>query len=297
MKATPAAGAGTAIPPAAPAPVSLFRQDGRYLPHRPPTPTLFTMRPPAPQEGTHVLVIEDDDTIGRHLDAGLRGHGYHSTWCRTGMSGLAEARTNTPDVVLLDLGLPDADGIDIARTLRTEYPELLIVILTARSNEIDVIAGLDAGADDYLVKPFTLTVLLARLRAHLRRRPSSSAQHEQPIRLGDLTVDTTARRCLLKTLEVALRPKEFELLAVLAHQAGAAVSRETLMAQVWDENWFGPTKTLDVTLASLRRRLHEAAATFPHAPAIPQITTLRGHGYRLDPAPPGSAPEVPPLCG
>lgn len=249
------------------------------------------MSPPTPQEGTHVLVVEDDDVIGRHLDAGLRGHGYHSTWCRDGISALAEARAGSHDVVLLDLGLPDTDGIDIARTLRAEFPDLLIVILTARSNEIDVIAGLDAGADDYLVKPFTLTVLLARLRAHLRRRPSGPPAQERAIRLGDLTVDTTARRCLVGTHEIALRPKEFELLAVLARHAGAAVSRETLMARVWDENWFGPTKTLDVTLASLRRRLHQAAADAPFALNLPEITTLRGHGYRLDPAEAGPAPR------
>jgi DNA-binding response OmpR family regulator len=252
------------------------------------------MRAPAPPKGTHVLVVEDDDTIGRHLDAGLRGHGYHTTWCRTGLNALAEARATTQDVVLLDLGLPDTDGIDIARTLRTELPDLLIVILTARSDEIDVIAGLDAGADDYLVKPFTLTVLLARLRAHLRRRPPSSTHEEGPIRVGDLTVDTSTRRCLLAADEVALRPKEFELLAVLARHAGAAVSRETLMAQVWDENWFGPTKTLDVTLASLRRRLGEAADASPHPLTLPQITTLRGHGYRLEALPPGPAPRAAP---
>jgi DNA-binding response OmpR family regulator len=241
---------------------------------------------PAPQDGTSVLVIEDDATIGRHLDAGLRGHGYRTTWSRTGTGGLAAARAAHQDVVLLDLGLPDTDGIDVARALRAEYPGLLVVILTARADEIDVVAGLDAGADDYLVKPFTLTVLLARLRAHLRRRPPGPAPQEAPIRLGDLTVDTAARRCLLGDEEIALRPKEFELLVVLARHAGAAVSREALMAQVWDENWFGPTKTLDVTLASLRQRLHQAETASPAALRLPAITTLRGHGYRLDPAPP-----------
>ncbi|MFE4612520.1 response regulator transcription factor [Streptomyces niveus] len=249
------------------------------------------MSPPALQEGPRVLVVEDDDTIGRHLDAGLRSHGYGTTWCRTGQSAMAEIRTRTYAIVLLDLGLPDTDGIDVARALRADFPDVLIVILTARSDEIDVIAGLDAGADDYLVKPFTLTVLLARLRAHLRRRPPASGRQERPIRLGDLTVDTTARRCLLAGREIALRPKEFELLAVLARHAGAAVSREALMAQVWDENWFGPTKTLDVTLASLRRRLHQAAATTPDTTHLPTITTLRGHGYRLDPKQTGPGAE------
>lgn len=247
------------------------------------------MSPPTPQEGTRVLVVEDDETIGRHLEAGLRGHGYGTAWCRTGRSALTEARTRPYSIVLLDLGLPDIDGVEVARALRAGFPDVLIVILTARGDEIDVIAGLDSGADDYLVKPFTLTVLLARLRAHLRRRPPSPGRPDGPMRLGDLTVDTAARRCLLAGHEVALRPKEFELLAVLCRSAGTAVPRETLMAQVWDENWFGPTKTLDVTLASLRRRLHQAASDAPGSPHLPTITTLRGHGYRLDPAEPGPA--------
>jgi len=230
-----------------------------------------------------VLVIEDDQTIGRHLQAGLQGNGYDAHWCRTGGTGLSRARDSPPDVVLLDLGLPDIDGIDVARTLRATQPELLIVILTARSDEIDVVVGLDAGADDYLVKPFNLTVLLARLRAHLRRRPAA-ATGTDPIRVADLVVDVAARRCRLGDLEIDLRPKEFELLAVLARHPGVAVTREDLMAQVWDENWFGSTKTLDVTMAALRRRLAESgpSRTSPGNVAPPNITTLRGHGYRLE---------------
>ncbi|MFF3462679.1 response regulator transcription factor [Streptomyces sp. NPDC001984] len=244
--------------------------------------------PPHPRRGPdrdrgriRVLVVEDDDTIGRHLETGLTGGGYAPTWSRTGSGALAEAERTRYDVILLDLGLPDADGLDVARRLRARFSELLIIILTARGAEIDVIAGLDAGADDYLVKPFSLTVLLARLRAHLRRRPPASPQ-ENPLRLGDLTVDPAARRCLLGERELTLRPKEFDLLVVLARNADTAVSRETLMAQVWDENWFGPTKTLDVTMASLRRRLTEAETTAPAPVRLPRITTLRGHGYRLE---------------
>ncbi|MBA4863823.1 response regulator transcription factor [Streptomyces sp. PSKA54] len=233
------------------------------------------------RDRVRVLVVEDDDTIGRHLETGLTSGGYAPTWSRTGTSALAEAERTAYDVVLLDLGLPDADGLGLARRLRARFPELLIVILTARGEEIDVIAGLDAGADDYLVKPFSLTVMLARLRAHLRRRPPASPQ-EEPLRLGDLTVDTAARRCLLRDRELTLRPKEFELLAVLAQHANSAVRRETLMAQVWDENWFGPTKTLDVTMASLRRRLAEAEAAATAPVHVPWISTLRGHGYRLE---------------
>ncbi|MET7388122.1 response regulator transcription factor [Streptomyces sp. NPDC005529] len=233
---------------------------------------------PAP---VRVLVVEDDDTIGRHLETGLRGNGYAPTWSRTGSSALAEAARTAYDVLLLDLGLPDMDGLDIARMLRTKFPEQLIVILTARTDDIDIIAGLDAGADDYLVKPFSMTVLLARLRAHLRRR-SVSPPAQEPIRLGDVLLDVPARRCTVSGVEVGLRPKEFELLAVLAQHVGEAVSRETLMADVWDENWFGSTKTLDVTMAGLRRRLAEASSPAGPAPALPLITTLRGHGYRLE---------------
>jgi DNA-binding response OmpR family regulator len=238
------------------------------------------MRTPAAPDPARfrVLVVEDDDTIGRHLESGLRGNGYAPAWSRTGAGALAEAARSPYDVLLLDLGLPDMDGLDVARTLRSRFPDLLIIILTARTDDIDVIAGLDAGADDYLVKPFSLTVLLARLRAHLRRR-AIAAPPQEPIRLGDLVVDVTARRCTLHDHEVELRPKEFELLAVLARHAGEAVSRESLMAEVWDENWFGSTKTLDVTMAGLRRRLTDAVAR-PYR--VPRITTLRGHGYRLE---------------
>ena len=228
-----------------------------------------------------VLLIEDDETIGRHVRSGLQSGEYDVTWCRTGSSGLIEARRSHPQLVLLDLGLPDIDGVEVARTLRVEHPGLLLVILTARGDDIDVIVGLDAGADDYLVKPFSLTVLLARLRAHLRRRPVAGAADPGTKQLGDLTLDLAARRCLLGAHEVGLRPKEFELLAALAARAGTAVTREDLMAGVWDENWFGSTKTLDVTMAVLRRRLSEAA-TSAGAARLPTITTLRGYGYRLD---------------
>ncbi|MEV6837091.1 response regulator transcription factor [Streptomyces sp. NPDC051133] len=247
------------------------------------------MRTPAAPERSRlrVLVVEDDDTIGRHLETGLRGNDYAPTWCRTGAGALAEAEQAPYEVLLLDLGLPDMDGLDVARQLRARLPDLLIVVLTARTDDIDIIAGLDAGADDYLVKPFSLTVLLARLRAHLRRHVVAVPARD-PVRLGDLVVDVTARRCALLGVDVPLRAKEFDLLAVLAERAGEAVSRETLMAEVWDENWFGSTKTLDVTLAGLRRRLTEAAQVEGRQARLPRITTLRGHGYRLErqPEPP-----------
>jgi DNA-binding response OmpR family regulator len=231
-----------------------------------------------------VLIVEDDRTIGHHLHLGLEGHGYRATWCRTGAAALIETRETRPGIVLLDLGLPDLDGVELARTIRRDNPDTLLVILTARSSEIDVIVGLDAGADDYLVKPFSLTVLLARLRAHLRRRPIAAAATEANLQLGALAIDLTSRRCYLHGHELTLRPKEFDLLASLAGHPGAAVSREELMSEVWDENWYGPTKTLDVTMAALRRQLSDAAQLHHVADlALPTVTTLRGYGYRLDP--------------
>jgi DNA-binding response OmpR family regulator len=238
------------------------------------------MSPSSAGDAFSVLVIEDDEIIGRNLHAGLLAHGYQARWCRTGEGGLAQAQLSAPDVVLLDLGLPDTDGIEVARTLRSAQPHLLIIILTARADDIDVVVGLDAGADDYLVKPATLTVLLARLRAHLRRQPDTPTGVD-PIRLGDLILDRSARRCLLAGRELDLRPKEFDLLTALARQPGTAVTREDLMAEVWDQNWFGSTKTLDVTMAALRRRLADES---PNGTPLqtPTITTLRGHGYRLE---------------
>lgn len=235
-----------------------------------------------PTEWT-VLLVEDEDTIGRNLLAGLTAHGYVTRWERTGGDALAQARQQQFDVVLLDLGLPDMDGVDLARTLRSEQPRLLLIMLTARADDMDVVIGLDAGADDYLPKPFSFTVLLARLRAHLRTR-SAAEPGGVVLRVGDLTLDTAARRCRVAGREIDLRPKELDLLAVLARHAGTAVTREDLMAQVWDENWFGSTKTLDVTMAALRRALAHAGAD--ERPLV--ITTLRGYGYRLEvPAAPG----------
>ena len=233
---------------------------------------------------TPLLLIEDDATIGRNLQSGLDSHGFRTHWARTAASGLGHARTNPVRVLLLDLGLPDLDGVEVARTLRTEHPDLLIVMLTARSDDLDVIIGLDAGADDYLTKPFRLSVLLARLRAHLRTRVPVPPETTM-LRVGELTVDLAARRCRLAGNEIGLRPKEFDLLAALARHPGEAVSRETLMSQVWDENWFGSTKTLDVTMAALRRCLTGAGSENQTASAIPAITTPRGYGYRLEEPP------------
>jgi DNA-binding response OmpR family regulator len=225
--------------------------------------------------GSRLLVVEDDADIGTELVQALCGHGHEVRLARCGGEAISAATLEPPDLVLLDLGLPDIDGVPLCRRLRALVPDAVIVVLTARTDEFDVVVALDAGADDYLTKPFRLTELMARLRAHLRRRPVPDAK--TVIEVGRLRLDLLARRVFIAAGEVALRPKEFDLLAVLAGNAGRVVSRERLMAEVWDENWFGPTKTLDVHVSSLRRKLAD------HGEPAERITTLRAHGYRYEP--------------
>lgn len=228
-----------------------------------------------------VLVVEDDEGIGEGLVRALTGEGYDATWCRDGGDALRQASSDV-GVVILDLGLPDMDGLEVCRRLRREFPSTAILMLTARGSETDVVVGLDAGADDYLVKPFRLAELLARLRALSRRGPA--AQDADLLNVGDVAVEVGARRVFVDDREVELRPKEFDLLVVLLRHAGRVVTREDAMALVWDEHWFGSTKTLDVHIAALRQRLGESG------PEGSRITTLRGVGYRfeLGPAEPSS---------
>ena len=227
-----------------------------------------------------LLVVEDDDRIGRLLEGGLRTEGYDIIRARTGRAALSAATDGSAfDLVVLDLGLPDMDGIEVCRELRRLQPATVIVMLTARRDEMDVVAGLESGADDYLTKPFGMAVLSARLRAHLRRAVPAAAPTAE-LELGTLQLSFAAHRCLVGGVEVALRSKEYDLLERLAREPGSAVSRETLMADVWDENWWGSTKTLDVHIATLRRKLSEAAVEA--GVEAPTITTLRGHGYRLE---------------
>jgi DNA-binding response OmpR family regulator len=169
--------------------------------------------------------------------------------------------------------LPDGDGVDVCSQLRASIPSMTIVMLTARTDEIDVVVGLDAGADDYIGKPFRLGELLARVRAHLRRPHSEGGS--ETIEVGTLIVDMASRKVVCGGNEIELRPKEFDLLALLIGNAGRAMTRERIMEEVWDEHWFGSTKTLDMHISALRRKLGECSDDIV-------ITTLRGVGYRLE---------------
>jgi len=221
--------------------------------------------------GASLLVVEDDQAIGRSLVQALTGHGATVCWAQTGRDALRLAGPTT-DLVLLDLGLSDIDGVNVCRQLRGRYPQLDIIVVTARSDEIDVVLGLDAGADDYIAKPFRLAELLARVRARLRRQ-----QEDVPevISVGTLRLDTGARRCTHDGIEVDLRAREFDLLVTLAVEAGRVVPRRRLLAEVWDQHFDSTTKTLDMHVSALRRKLDRSGA-----PSL--ITTLRGIGYRLE---------------
>ena len=217
-----------------------------------------------------LLLVEDDEGIGRSLARTLEGQGFEVGWARTGADALALVSAATA-VVVLDLGLPDMDGLEVCRRLRAMQPGSQVLVLTARGEEADIVLGLDAGADDYLVKPFRLAELLARIRACLRR---VDFDHDHLV-IGDLEIDVDARRVVTGAGQVDLRPKEYDLLVALAREAGRVVGRERLMAEVWDENWYGPTKTLDIHVWALRRKLD--------APGQPsRISTVRSVGYRLE---------------
>jgi DNA-binding response OmpR family regulator len=218
-----------------------------------------------------ILLVEDDDAIASGLVRVLESQGLPVRRLARGAGATAAADAGI-ELVILDLGLPDIDGIEVCRRLRHARPELAILILSARDQELDIVAGLDAGADDYLVKPFRLSELLARVRAHLRRVAEHAPETlDEPLHAGAVRVDVAARRAWSGNSELALRPKEFDLLALLVSEAGRAVTRERIMRDVWDTDWLGSTKTLDTHILSLRGKL--GAET---------ITTLRGVGYRLE---------------
>lgn len=235
-------------------------------------------------EPYRIVVVEDDDRIAINLARSLVAEGYVVDRAATIAAGRMLLASDA-DLVLLDVGLPDGDGVEFCAELATSHPGLGVIMLTARSEEIDVVVGFDAGAIDYVTKPFRLAELLARIRSQLRRTERIDTSSPAPIdsdRLvaGDITVDRIAHRVWVGGTEVELRAKEFELLAELVANPGAVIKREDLMSRVWDENWWGSTKTLDVHIGALRRRLGE------DSPTVSRIVSLRGIGYRFEPRSP-----------
>lgn len=229
-----------------------------------------------------ILLVEDDDAIAEALLSPLQSAGFTVERAATGARAVELTTTDDHrfDIVLLDLGLPDMDGYDVCRRVRSASA-VPIIVVTARSDEFDRVLGLELGADDYMVKPLGSRELIARIRAVLRRsvRPGDDPVDAEADRIvvGPLAIDRRTHRVFLDGEEIALTPKEFDLLAFLAQDAGAARTRTDIVEHVWDANWFGPTKTVDAHVAGLRRKLGDPA----------WIESIRGVGFRLE-VPPGA---------
>jgi two-component system response regulator RegX3 len=222
----------------------------------------------------HVLLVEDEASVAEPLAQALRRDGFVPTVVSTAAGALQAARRQEFDFVILDLTLPDGDGRDVCREIRRDS-RVPLIMLTARGTELDKIVGLELGADDYVVKPFSSAELLARMRAILRRAGGPADGLRGPVQIGALELDERSRRASIDGLPIPLTLKEFDLLARLVREAGRVVRREDLMSDVWDENWFGSMKTLDVHISTLRRKIGDD----PSQPRY--LHTVRGVGFRL----------------
>jgi DNA-binding response OmpR family regulator len=229
------------------------------------------------------LLVEDEETIAEPLIYGLEGEGCRVIHATHGRPAVDLARREHPDIVLLDVMLPDVDGFRVCRTLREEST-VPIIMLTARGQEMDRVMGLEFGADDYVVKPFSFRELYARIRSLLRRRLLDRGDATLPVdqlNVGEIVLDRAARRVWRGNREIDLTTREFDLLLTLMERANQAVSRPELLRLVWGEDWVGDPRTLDVHVHWLREKIE------PHPSAPTYIQTLRGYGYRLE-APEGS---------
>jgi len=213
-----------------------------------------------------ILLVEDEDSIAEPLTEGLQREGFTVERAATGAAAL---EAGPADCVLLDLRLPDLDGYEVCRSLRARS-DVPIIMVTARGEEVDRVIGLELGADDYVPKPFGLRELVARIHA-VTRRAAGLARRDAPIRIGGLEIDVRARRVHIDGRELALTAKEFDVLAALCSEPGAVVTRSQLLERVWHTSWHGQTKTIDVHVGALRRKLGDAA----------RIETVRGIGFRL----------------
>lgn len=223
--------------------------------------------------GAQILVVEDDRDVGASLVTLLAAEGHAVRWAQTLADATRLLADDVPELMLLDLTLPDGDGLTLCGVVNAQHPETVVVVVTARTEEAAAVRALDLGADDVVLKPFRPSEMLARLRAHVRRRELTDTGE---LRVGPLRLDLRSRRAWVGPAEVLLRPREMDLVTVLAESAGQAVRRESLMDQVWDEHWSGSTKTLDVHVANVRRKLSDAGDRWD------RIVTLRGFGYRMD---------------
>ena len=219
-------------------------------------------------------MVEDEPSITTPLIEALEREGFESTVARSASEGIALAGEVSPDLVLLDVMLPDGSGYEVCRELR-RGSEVPIIMLTARGEETDRIVGLEVGADDYVVKPFSARELVARIRAVLRRTSREPEEEGDAIEIGDLRLDPARHEASLAGGPLDLTRKEFEVLQLLMRNAGTVVSRDKLIEEVWDMNWFGPTKTLDVHVSGLRKKLGDD----PGAPRY--LHTVRGVGFRF----------------
>lgn len=224
-------------------------------------------------DGPLVLLVEDERSIAEPFSRALRRAGFRTALAETGSEAVSLAAERGPDVILLDLALPDIDGRDVCRQIRRDST-VPIIMVTASGTVTDRVVGLELGADDYVVKPFSTGEVIARIRALLRRRHGSLSRDEQ-LRVQDLRIDPAARRVWQASDELELTRKEFDLLARLARDAGRVVTREALMSDVWDMNWFGSTKTLNVHIGWLRRKLGDDPDDAVY------IRTVRGVGFCL----------------
>ncbi|HJR18433.1 MAG TPA: response regulator transcription factor [Actinomycetota bacterium] len=221
-----------------------------------------------------VLVVEDEEAISEPLAENLEREGFAPIVASSGAQALELFEREGPDLVLLDLGLPDRDGRDVCRDIRARS-SVPVVMLTARGEEVDRILGLELGADDYIVKPFSAREVAARIRAVLRRSAPAAKNEASATAIGDVRIDPKARTVTKRGEAVELTAREFDLLQMLMSNAGKALRREEIMDEVWDTNWFGSTKTLDVHISWLRRKIEDD-------PAEPRyITTIRRVGFRF----------------
>lgn len=224
-----------------------------------------------PVDGAKILVVDDDAALAEMLQIVLQASGYETSWVGRGDEALAEFHRSRPDLVLLDLMLPGRDGVDVCRDLRAES-DVSIVMLTAKSDTLDVVAGLEAGADDYVAKPFKTQELLARVKTRLRR--SSSSDDHSILRIGDLKIDVEEHSVYRDDAQIGLTPLEFELLLALARRPRQAFSRERLLQEVWGYRHPGDTRLVNVHVQRLRSKVERD----PERPEI--IVTVRGVGYR-----------------